>query len=102
MNAADNRTPAEIRLDQYAERATFSVATYESGNERALHQIATELRAEVERLRAGWSMREDEVRAYLERSAPRVAGNADAWALGMGVLAILDAPGGGKRPEVTR
>ncbi|OKK06445.1 hypothetical protein AMK26_10535 [Streptomyces sp. CB03234] len=47
------RTTAEIRLGQYMEqRARFSVATYDSGNEKALHEIALALRDEVERLRA--------------------------------------------------
>lgn len=47
-------TPAEAakRLDQYGTEATFRVATYGSGNERALHEIGLTLRTEVDRLRA--------------------------------------------------
>jgi hypothetical protein len=46
------QTPAEIRLAQYADRGTWSTATYGSGNEKALHEIALGLKAEVDRLRA--------------------------------------------------
>lgn len=46
-------TPAEIRLAQYGERtSTWSTATYDSGTEKALHDIALGLKAEVDRLRA--------------------------------------------------
>jgi hypothetical protein len=41
-------TPAEIRLAQYGERTK----TYDSGNEKALHEIALGLKAEIDRLRA--------------------------------------------------
>jgi hypothetical protein len=44
-------TPAEIRLAQYADRSTWSTATYDSGNEKALHEIALGLKAEIDRLR---------------------------------------------------
>ncbi len=43
---------AQIRLRQYGERtSTWSTATYASGTERALHDIAVTLSAEVDRLR---------------------------------------------------
>jgi hypothetical protein len=46
-------TPAEIRLAQYGQRtSTWSTATYDSGTEKALHEIALELKAEIDRLRA--------------------------------------------------
>lgn len=46
-------TPAEIRLGQYGERtSTWSTATYNDGTEKALHEIALGLKAEVDRLRA--------------------------------------------------
>lgn len=48
----NDHTPAEIRLAQYGERSTWSTATYDSGTEKALHEIALELKAEVHRLRA--------------------------------------------------
>lgn len=54
---------ALVRLRQYGERtgSTWSTATYDSGTERALHQIAQTLAGEVDRLR----LRVDEVeRAY--------------------------------------
>lgn len=44
---------ASIRLAQYGERTkTWSTATYDSGAEKALHEIAVALDAEVKRLRA--------------------------------------------------
>lgn len=46
-------TPAEIRLAQYGQRTkTWTTATYDSGTEKALHQIALDLKAELDRLRA--------------------------------------------------
>jgi hypothetical protein len=45
-------TAAEIRLGQYADRSTWSNATYNDGTEKALHEIALGLKAEVDRLRA--------------------------------------------------
>jgi hypothetical protein len=43
---------ASIRLAQYGERtSTWSTATYDSGTERALHEIALTLNAEVTELR---------------------------------------------------
>lgn len=46
-------TPAEIRLAQYAQRtSTWSTATYNDGTEKALHEIALGLKAEVDRLRS--------------------------------------------------
>ncbi|MFJ9101351.1 hypothetical protein ACIRJM_23120 [Streptomyces sp. NPDC102405] len=45
-------TPAEIRLAQYGERGTWSNATYGDGTEKALHEIAIGLKAEVDRLRS--------------------------------------------------
>jgi hypothetical protein len=46
-------TPAEIRLAQYGERtSTWSTATYNDGTEKALHEIALGLKAEIDRLRA--------------------------------------------------
>ncbi|MFE9736189.1 hypothetical protein ACFYO9_37685 [Streptomyces sp. NPDC005863] len=45
-------TTAEARLAQYGERTkTWSTATYDTGTERALHQIALELKGELDRLR---------------------------------------------------
>ncbi|GLP64263.1 hypothetical protein TUSST3_08830 [Streptomyces sp. TUS-ST3] len=45
-------TPAEIRLAQYGERtSTWSTAAYDSGTEKALHEIALGLKAEIDRLR---------------------------------------------------
>lgn len=43
---------AQIRLGQYGERARFTVATYDSGTEKALHEIALTLSAELDRVRA--------------------------------------------------
>ncbi|MBH0243942.1 hypothetical protein I3W98_15470 [Streptomyces cavourensis] len=44
---------ALARLRQYGERtSTWSTATYNDGTEKALHQIAVSLAAEVDRLRA--------------------------------------------------
>lgn len=46
-------TAAEIRLAQYAQRPkTWSTATYDNGTEKALHEIALGLKAEIDRLRA--------------------------------------------------
>jgi hypothetical protein len=45
-------TPAEIRLAQYADRGTWTTATYNDGTQKALHEIALGLKAEVDRLRA--------------------------------------------------
>lgn len=42
---------AQIRLSQYRE-ARFAVATYGSGSERALHEIASTLSAELDRVRS--------------------------------------------------
>ncbi|MFF9025705.1 hypothetical protein [Streptomyces eurythermus] len=45
-------TPAEIRLAQYGQRtSTWSTASYTGGTEKALNEIALELKAEVDRLR---------------------------------------------------
>ncbi len=44
---------AQVRLRQYGERtSTWSTATYDNGTELALHGIAVDLSAEVDRLRA--------------------------------------------------
>ncbi|MFJ9420777.1 hypothetical protein [Streptomyces sp. NPDC101249] len=44
---------ARVRLAQYAERtSTWSTATYNDGTEKALHEIALTLLAEVDRLEA--------------------------------------------------
>ncbi|MFJ1964859.1 hypothetical protein [Streptomyces massasporeus] len=44
---------ARVRLAQYGERTkTWSTATYDSGTERALHEIAVTLLAEADALRA--------------------------------------------------
>lgn len=54
---------ALARLRQYGERtSTWSTATYNDGTEKALHQIAVSLAAEVDRLRAQV--------AELERATP--------------------------------
>jgi hypothetical protein len=46
-------TPAEIRLAQYGQRtSTWSTATYNDGTEKALHEIALGLKAEIDQLRA--------------------------------------------------
>lgn len=45
----DNITPAEVRLEQYGRRTkTWSTATYDSGTEKALHEIACQLRDTLE------------------------------------------------------
>lgn len=45
-------TPAEIRLAQYGQRtSTWSTATYNAGAEKALYEIALDLKDEVDRLR---------------------------------------------------
>jgi hypothetical protein len=44
-------TPAEIRLAQYTEDKTWSTATYNNGTEKALHEIAVGLKAELDRVR---------------------------------------------------
>ena len=51
MTTRQQPIPAEIRLAQYGERSTWSTATYDSGAEKALHQIALDLKAELDRLR---------------------------------------------------
>ena len=54
MNAVMSVDTALSRLAQYGQRTkTWSTATYDSGNERGLHQIALTLAGEVRRLRAG-------------------------------------------------
>lgn len=46
-------TPAEIRLAQDGQRtSTWSTATYNDGTEKALHEMAIGLKAELDRLRA--------------------------------------------------
>lgn len=45
--AGDRRTAAEVRLEQYGDERR----TYGTGSEKALHQIALDLRGELERLR---------------------------------------------------
>ncbi|MFJ1696224.1 hypothetical protein ACIOHC_13895 [Streptomyces sp. NPDC088252] len=54
MSADDKLTvsAAEIRLAQYGEQSGLRVATYDSGTEKALHQIALTLLAELDRVRA--------------------------------------------------
>lgn len=53
MTAPMTPDAALIRLRQYGERtSTWSTATYDSGTEKALHEIALTLAAEVSRLRA--------------------------------------------------
>lgn len=53
MTTDEQITPAEIRLAQYGERtSTWSTATYNDGTEKALHEIALGLKAEIDRLRA--------------------------------------------------
>lgn len=48
----DNITPAEVRLEQYGRRTkTWSTATYDSGTEKALHEIACQLRDALEETR---------------------------------------------------
>jgi len=47
----DSVTVAEIRLAQYGQRTTWSTATYDSGTERALHEIACGLRDALEETR---------------------------------------------------
>ncbi|MBP5883136.1 hypothetical protein QBA57_28790 [Streptomyces scabiei] len=48
----DTLTPAEVRLSQYGERTkSWSTATYDSGTERALHEIACALRDTLEEVR---------------------------------------------------
>jgi hypothetical protein len=52
-------TPAEIRLAQYGQRTSaWSTATYNDGTEKALHEIALGLKAEVDRLRAALAKEE--------------------------------------------
>jgi hypothetical protein len=56
-------TPAEIRLAQYGERtSTWSTATHNNGTEKALHEIALGLKAEVDRLRTRVAELEEERR----------------------------------------
>lgn len=51
MSAPMTLAEALVRLQQYGERtSTWSTATYDSGAEKALHQIAVTLVAEVSRL----------------------------------------------------
>ncbi|HZF92021.1 hypothetical protein [Streptomyces sp.] len=48
----DNLTPAEVRLAQYGERTkAWSTATYDSGTEKALHEIACALQSTLEETR---------------------------------------------------
>ncbi|MFB7222397.1 hypothetical protein [Streptomyces sp. NPDC056227] len=53
MNNPMTPDAALARLRQYGERtSTWSTATYSDGTEKALHEIAVSLAAEVDRLRA--------------------------------------------------
>ncbi|MDK0525055.1 hypothetical protein [Streptomyces sp. ML-6] len=53
MSAPMTPDAALARLRQYGERtSTWSTATYNDGTEKALHEIALTLAAEVEQLRA--------------------------------------------------
>ncbi|MGW2844413.1 hypothetical protein [Streptomyces sp. NPDC001274] len=52
---------ALARLQQYGERtSTWSTATYDSGTERALHEIALTLAAEVDRLKRSAALAEED------------------------------------------
>jgi hypothetical protein len=52
MTTDQQPTPAETRLAQYGQRtSTWSTATYDSGTEKALHEIALGLKAELDRVR---------------------------------------------------
>jgi hypothetical protein len=52
MTTSQPLTPAEIRLAQYGQRtSTWSTATYNGGTEKALHEIALGLKAELDRVR---------------------------------------------------
>lgn len=66
---------AMARLQQYREEKTLRIATYESGTERALHEIGTALAAEVARLNRLANMYREHVDHY------RAAANKVQWAL---------------------
>ncbi|MFI2031903.1 hypothetical protein [Streptomyces buecherae] len=75
---------AQIRLRQYGEcTSTWSTATYDSGTEHALHQIATALLAEVKRLRAehdrARSAIHDEIADEITASCPEHGPRDEAW-----------------------
>ncbi|WP_069885253.1 hypothetical protein [Streptomyces luteocolor] len=68
-------TAAEIRLAQYAEAPTkWSTATYGSGAEKALHDIALGLKAEIDRLRG--ELAEGPQLAEEPSGGPRCGNNA--------------------------
>ncbi|MEU5442745.1 hypothetical protein [Streptomyces griseofuscus] len=85
-------TPAEIRLAQYGQRtSTWSTATYNDGTEKALHEIALGLKAEVDRLRAELAeekaAHDPRLRGLLVKSAP----DKDLYVLWS---TVCDMPGG--------
>jgi archaellum component FlaC len=66
--SAQSLTPAEVRLAQYGERTkTWSTATYDNGTEKALHEIALDLKGEMGRLRQELDRAREDV-AFLERA----------------------------------
>jgi hypothetical protein len=71
---------AEVRLAQYGERTkTWSTATYESGTERALHEIALSLLGEVKRLR---SEAERDVRSQIAKDFEKYGQRHDSLSTG--------------------
>ncbi|MEU7155123.1 hypothetical protein [Streptomyces chrestomyceticus] len=67
---------AEIRLGMYQE-SRFTVATYGSGAERALHEIATALLAQVRELRANRAEVLCKAADWFEAECPSAGGSMD-------------------------
>lgn len=91
---------ASIRLAQYGAgtRKTWSTATYDSGAEKALHEIALTLDAEVVRLRARVAVLEARALPDFGEHLARLATPEGRAAAEERVMAALAAPAG---PVVT-
>jgi hypothetical protein len=88
-------TPAEIRLAQYGERtSTWSTATYNDGTEKALHEIALGLKAEVDRLRAELDDRSEALASADDPTPLRWGLNDVLWGDDDTVTVLLSGPNG--------
>jgi predicted nucleic acid-binding Zn-ribbon protein len=73
MERSNSLTPAEIRLAQYGERTnTWSTATYGSGTEKALCEIALELRETIQQLRTTLAEVRSDAGAKIREAAEHV------------------------------